>query len=233
MRWRPGVSDWPVPLLLIASVIFAWAIGLFLLARRVAGALSEPPPLQLFATVAGLVAWLFIVRILSERHKTLSWATLPTLVLFAVACSTPANRLVDWIAWLPALALVIAWGLVERRAKWQPRERMSLAPTKEIAGGELVLQQLTRVRTPEGKEAIRGILTASFSPGERQTTVYVGFCPPFEVLPEMEASAESELEADVKLMQVLHNGAQIDVRLGEPAEETIAVAVAILAIEGS
>ena len=76
---------------------------------------------------------------------------------------------------------------------------------------------------------MRGVLTAEFRAGERQTTVYVGFCPPFELLPQVEAASASEFEAEVKPIQILHNGAQLEVRLDEPAEEPLAVSIEFFA----
>ena len=68
-----------------------------------------------------------------------------------------------------------------------------------------------------------------FAAGERQVTVYAGFCPPFELLPEVEVNVADDFEAEVKLAQVLHNGAQIDVRLSEPAEEPVTVTIEFVA----
>jgi hypothetical protein len=107
-----------------------------------------------------------------------------------------------------------------------------LSAIESDANPEHVLQQLTRFRTADGKDAIRGTLSAEFMVGERQTTVYVGFCPPFELLPQVEANANGDFEAEVKLAQVLHNGAQLDVRLSEPAEEAVAVSIEFFASEG-
>ena len=41
-----------------------------------------------------------------------------------------------------------------------------------------------------------------------------------------------DLEAEVKLAQVLHNGAQLDVRLSEPAEDALAVSIEFFASAG-
>ena len=61
--------------------------------------------------------------------------------------------------------------------------------------------------------------------------MYAGFCPPFELLPQIEVNVADDSEADVKLAQVLHNGAQFDVRLGEPAEGAITVTIEFFAVE--
>jgi hypothetical protein len=96
---------------------------------------------------------------------------------------------------------------------------------------EKVLQNLTRVRTAEGHEAIRGTLLAEFQPGERQTTLHIAFCPPFERLPEVEANVADDSDADVKLTQVFHHGAQFELRLPEPVSEYANVEIELFAID--
>jgi hypothetical protein len=61
------------------------------------------------------------------------------------------------------------------------------------------------------------MLTAEFSPGQRTATLYVGFCPPFEFLPVVTAHAPGNTHTTVKVAQVLHNGAQLEVRLPHAA----------------
>jgi hypothetical protein len=71
------------------------------------------------------------------------------------------------------------------------------------------LQQLTRTRTADGNEVIHATLTAEFISGQRTATIYVAFCPPFERLPHI----EFESAVDTKVVQVRHNGAELEVRL--------------------
>src|SRR5262249_3962618 len=94
-----------------------------------------------------------------------------------------------------------------------------------------VLQQLKRVRLPNGIEEIKGSILAEFQAGQRQTVLYVGFCPPFELLPRVDARAAEDLEAVVKLEQVLHTGTKLEIRLSEPAEVPIAVSIQFTATE--
>jgi hypothetical protein len=93
------------------------------------------------------------------------------------------------------------------------------------------LQELTRYRLADGREAVRGILRADFAAGQRSTTLYVAFCPPFERLPQVDASVLDGPPATVKLPQVLHQGAQIEVRLAEMANCQQSVTVRLSAIE--
>jgi hypothetical protein len=61
--------------------------------------------------------------------------------------------------------------------------------------------------------------------------LFVAFCPPFEFLPEVEAEIADDSPADVKLTQVLHNGAQLEVRLPHPAPVATSVTVELFAAE--
>jgi len=94
-----------------------------------------------------------------------------------------------------------------------------------------VLQQITRYRTSRGIEAIQGTLLAEFSAGQREATLYVAFCPPFERLPEVEAQVADDSSVSVKVAQRFHHGAQFEVRLTEPAEDLYAVSISFFASE--
>ena len=188
-----------------------------------------------------LVAWAWLVRLAfrqrpSAHHQSLAgelrspesafaiWLPLIAISLFAIACSYPVGRLFDWIAWLIALAAVLLGpGVV------YPARRSLPATGGESA--ESVLQELTRYRLADGREAVRGTLRAEFSAGERSTTLYVAFCPPFERLPHVEAFRLDGPPATVKLAQVLHQGAQIEVRLSGVADCQQSVTVRLSAVE--
>jgi hypothetical protein len=75
------------------------------------------------------------------------------------------------------------------------------------------------------------MLRAEFAAGERMATLYVGFCPPFERLPRVEAVAISGPPATVKLVQVLHQGTQLEVRLSAVAACQQSVSVRLSAME--
>ncbi len=229
---RANGTRWPVSMLLVASIFFAIVLGLFLFVRRATGALTAPLPVpQLIATAVIACLWALVVQELTAKRQIFFWISLGVLLLVAIGCSFPTSRFVDWLVWLPAIGLVAAFPFATRIKRWQPGRR-PLPASYDHAIADQVLQQLTRVRTAEGKDALRGTLVAEFALGERQVTLYVGFCPPFELLPEVELNVADDSEADVKLSQVLHNGAQLDVRLSEPAEEAIAVSIEFFAIEG-
>jgi hypothetical protein len=228
---RAGAKGWAAPASVLASILFVAALSLFLFVRRATGALTVPlgAP-QLVATAMVVFLWALVVREFTRKRATYFWISLCTMLLVAIGCSFPVARVIDWLVWVPAIGCIAVLPLATR-IRLPNSRRGRLNSMDADANPEQVLQQLTRFRTADGKNAIRGTVLAEFVVGERQTTLYVGFCPPFELLPVVDAGVNDELEAEVKLAQVLHNGAQLDVRLSEPAEEPIAVSIEFFASE--
>ena len=215
-----------------ASVFVAFAIALFLFARRAAGVFSTPLPLpQLLATATVLATWAIFIRELTFRNRIVVALTIVAVGLFALGCSYPGSRLVDWLTWGCAMSAAV-WLPTKIRGPDKPKMR-HISPTSEVeSDSELVLQQLTRIRTAEGHDAIRGTLIGEFAPGERQVTLHAAFCPPFERLPQAEVNVSDDSDATVKLSQVLHNGVQLEVRLASPAAEAATVAIEFFATDG-
>jgi hypothetical protein len=229
---RAASKGWPLPAIVAGSICFVAALGLFVFIRRATGALTAPLATpQLIATAIVMCLWALVVREFTAKRAIFFWISLCTMLLVAIGCSFPVARFVDWLVWLPTIGCIAMLPLATRIELRRSTRRPSSA-AKSDADPELVLQQLTRFRTADGKGAIRGTVTAEFVTGERQTTIYIGFCPPFELLPQVEANVNDDLEADVKLAQVLHNGAQLDVRLSEPAEDALTVSIEFFASEG-
>jgi len=232
----PGTEYWPAVLrTAIVSLAFALLVGTFLLLRRATGALGAPLPVpQLVATAAVLVAWAVLVRAILRRAapRALAWVPLGVLLLFAAACSYPAVRLVDWLVWLPAIALFLLADPLERSGvlrRAESGERGAPAKIGAAREAETITQQVTRYRSLTGQVVVRGLLLAEFVPGERNKTLYVGFCPPFERLPDVEARIAEGASATVKVVQVLHNGVQLEVRLSKSGDMPRCVRVELLA----
>jgi hypothetical protein len=212
----------------------------FLVVRRAAGAIASPlPPLPLVATASLLVVWALLIqlawrspqRVVAGESRSPDalftfWPPLLTILLFAAACSYPGGRWADWLVW-PAAIAALVWSSRAVR----PARRSSPAGARDVTGDDQVLQQLTRFRTSEGNEAVRGTVVAEFAAGQRDATLYVAFCPPFERLPDIETDVADGFPVAVKVAQRLHNGTQLDVRLAEPAEESLAVTVVFFAVE--
>jgi len=229
---RAGGKGWPVSAVVAGSIFFVAVLGLFVFIRRATGALTAPLATpQLVATAVVMCLWALVVREFTAKRAAYFWVSIGTMLLVAIGCSFPVVRVVDWLVWLPSIGCIAMLPIATHMEL--PRSgRRPLSAIESDPNPEHVLQQLTRFRTADGKDAIRGNLTAEFMVGERQTTVYVGFCPPFELLPQVEANVNDDLEAEVKLAQVLHNGAQFEVRLSEPAEDALAVSIEFFASEG-
>ncbi|MFO0789526.1 MAG: hypothetical protein U0805_08710 [Pirellulales bacterium] len=215
------------------------AVACFLLYRRTSGALTEPLPTAPLCWLAAFITlWAYTLRELSGRNPLITGLTLTTIVVFAVACSYPGARIIDWLAWPAAMFVTvlspkILESLDDDELDWSDRKHHKPVTilVDDAEESEHVLQQVTRVRTAEGHEAIRGQLIAEFAAGERQTTLYASFCPPFEHLPHVDVNLANDFEATVKPTQVLHNGAQFDVRLAEPAEEAATVLIEFFATD--
>jgi hypothetical protein len=232
---RRGVARGEIDTLLQASTLLVLLLGLFLLSRRAAGALTSTPPVPwLLLTAFGLFTWALAVRKLSRTHSFWTWLAVVNVVVFAIACSFPGNRAADWLIWSATIvALFVSDRVPSSVRPWgQPRTTARLDQAEgEESGDEQILQRLTRGRTAEGRDFVRGELSAPFSVGERQTTLYVGFCPPFLRQPEVEAHIADDTDGSIKLVQVLHNGARLEVRLAAPAAEAECVAVEVFATE--
>lgn len=214
-----------------ASLLLVSGIALFLLSRRLSGAISSPPSATLFATSVVLCTWASAMGACNSRWGT--WAIV-VMTLVAVSCSYPGNRLIDWVVWLPAIAL--SWSLsrtVWPWRWWRASSESRIMRGKAAVQSDVVLQELTRTRTDEGSEVVSGTLFAEFSPGERTVGLHVGFCPPFEKLPHCEAHAVDPASASVKIAQALHHGARIEVRLVRPTAGPRTLAVEFAASDGT
>src|SRR6476620_2031345 len=104
---RARSSRWPDSALVVASVVFAIAVGAFILWRRAVGAIDAPmPAVRLLGTAIGLTAWATFVRAVSTNSQAANWTVLGVLILFALGCSYPDVRVVDWLVWCSASAII-------------------------------------------------------------------------------------------------------------------------------
>jgi len=213
--WRGAVAP-----ALMASLVLALVVSCFLLARRASGALDTPlAPLQLTIAAASLLVWAVATR-LRLRDGRVDWLLATVLALFAVAFSFPGDRSIDWLVWLAVFA---AYGLIRPR-----RSSPAIASDKRA---EQIVQRLTRSRTADGCETIRGTLIAEFAPSERTAVIHVAFCPPFERLPSIECEAVDGPACDVKLAQVLHQGTRLEARLSHASTAAERVTIEIVATD--
>jgi hypothetical protein len=222
--------------IVVASLIAAVTTAAFLLVRRIVGAYSaELPAPQLFVLATLALAWAVAVRELTYPSAIAPSIAIAVLLTLAIACSYPGSRILDWLIWPAVMLEAVLLPAIRRRQT--PSRATSAAPLAPMPISEEptenILQQLTRIRLADGREAVRGELAAEFTAGERQTTLYVAFCPPFERLPHIEVNIADDSDATVKVTQFLHNGTQLEVRLPEPAEDATRVIVELYATDAN
>jgi hypothetical protein len=227
-------SERLVRIVVVASLIAAVTTAAFLLSRRITGAFStELPAPQLFAIATLALIWAIGVRELTYPSALAPSISIAVILALAIACSYPGSRLVDWLIW-PAVMVELVF-LPASRRHHKPSPSTPTTPLTTTSDSEdqteNILQHLTRIRLSDGHEAIRGELVAEFPTGERQATLHVAFCPPFELLPHIDVNIPDDSDATVKVTQFLHNGTQLEVRLPDPAEEPVRVTIELFASE--
>ncbi len=107
-------------------------------------------------------------------------------------------------------------------------------PSGEIVPGDGVpgdiVQRFERRGLADGGEQVDAMVRVTVPRGARLGWAHVGFCPPFPATPVVEvATGYDGVEAIVSAAEVLPWGVRVEVRLDEPAEETIAVPVELAA----
>jgi hypothetical protein len=93
-----------------------------------------------------------------------------------------------------------------------------------------VMQRFERRTLADGRERVDGMIRVAVPRGSRLGWAHVGFCPPFGTSPAVDvATGYDGVEATVTAAEVLPWGVRIEVRLDEPAEETLDIPVDVLA----
>lgn len=232
-----------VVLSLIAVVL---AVGLLLVLRRLTGDLTGRLPwgwmlltaiLATAALTSARIAWrrcfpLKLEQPLPPADMAVGWGSSAALILLAVGCCYPGYHNSDWLIWLPLLLADQFWrqsffdsGHPELGIRKPEEPDRSVALLSEAdsnsASGEVqdIVQQIFRLRNDAGYEVVYGTLRADFQPGQRTAVAHVGFCPPLDYRPEIEAEALPGKEARIKVVQALAHGVRIDVKLRNPAAE--------------
>ncbi len=247
-----GISCGWLKATILATVATLITAGLVLAVRRFDGALVEPlSRWQMLATAMiatalaayGRTAWQHAFfpgysqggrRQLRWLDLLVGWGSTLGLLLMAVGCCYPAERLSDWLIWSPLLVADLFWrqsffdggkpspslvGLenVELESVELGNCETASVESEDMAEEQL-LQQLFRVRHADGQEMIYGTLRADFAVGQRNATLHVGFCPPLSHRPQIEAEPQEGPECTIKVVQAFTHGAQLDLRLAKPAK---------------
>ena len=123
-------------------------------------------------------------------------------------------RRLGW-RWRPLTALDLDTG------GRSPQEPDTVAD-QPVPSGEVV-QELLRLRSEDGAQWLRGRLRTLMAPGQRTVSVHAAFCPPFSSTPNVSVDQSEGPPARVKVAQLLPYGVRFDIRLGDPAEETVSL----------
>ena len=230
------------------SLVFA---VLLLCLRRAMGALFQPLPtpllvavlaIALFATIAVRGLWLAG----GSDHVFVRWLPTLLMLLLALALWLPGTSLagatvlcagvvVDSCA---AVVLQAGMGPVIRKRFEVPADRDAVSA---VDGGLLnrhtasdclpreISQRFTRRRVAEGGEIIDGEVRTAFAPGQRTEHCHVAFCPPLDGVLRVACEQTEGPPARIKVAQVLPQGARLDLRLDQPAEEEVQVVLQVTA----
>lgn len=246
--WLPVVAHSVLGLLLAGAAI--------VLLRRIVIQQWSPAPLLVALVVAVTVTALAMAVRWFAGSAVPTWLPTIAIAAWAIACSLPGSQLPAVLIWVVAIAAdicllrVMAPAADHRAAPPIPQQSDSKAfeelskslvaePTEgtstdaPLEDGETVLQQVMRVRDADGREYVYATLRGELEAGERRTTLFVGFCPPFQSPPLVEAEVIEGPPGMAKVIQSLHNGAQIEVDLDEAPSEDAYVTVEAAAFENN
>lgn len=243
---------------ILTAVISLTAV--FLLSRRLTGALIHPLPPAMMLGVGMMIACLALgSRSFFPRHgafasqswlqKISRWSASIALVLIAISISLPGSSLVGLAAlWLIVLGEEVwYWKSYQRRASRSfggggppSCDKATLAinaiagePTEEAEWQSSSLtQRLTYERTDAGGLAIEGWLRADFQPQQRIAAVHVAFCPPLTGSPHVEAEPLDGPDCTVRPTLVLPWGVRWEIKLDVAATEPQYVILGFHAAEG-
>ena len=235
----------------LAAVAAAGAAagGVALAARRVAGGFIDPPPAFAWVVLAVGLALIALADAAAGLGKRGGWA--PLLARVGLACGVAAVALPprpgDWTTWLVAAVALAAVtvprptrgpsGRGRRNAARAPVSATKPASTPQpdgpcdpvVPGGRL-LQRLERFEHPPGVDCVRGRVQVEIPAGARAAHGHVGFCPAFSQTPSVTVTTDYDgVEAVVSAAELLPWGIRVEVRLAEPAEETLEIPVDVTA----
>jgi hypothetical protein len=216
------------------------ALVLLLAIRRLSGAISEPLPVSVYL----LLGFMFAATAVLLRKSLLAfdptWTCIGGTVIAIIGAlsvslsqSPIAGLLVMWLA--IALEEGWAWRQWFERGSLKLTEPIAEPPvqpivtagspqgvadnTDDIQTNSTITQQLVRRRQPDGTESISGYLRADFEPGQRTAILHVSFCPPLDASPNCAAEPSDGPAAQIRITQVLPQGARLEAKLDSTAEE--------------
>ena len=241
MRAVADLGRWVA--LALAGLLAAAAV--LVLARRSAGAMSQPlpPPATLGAGVilaAVAAAIRLLLRRFSTAGRTMHFALTVSTAVLAAALTFPQNAVWVNVALWALLGVEEAWAWRARRERPPlstdtipqvdttprdvrvdppPRPHGPTIETIETEPDARVTQQLTRSQAADGSQQLHGWLRTEFAAGQRTTAVHLAFCPPLGRTPTLSVDQRGGPNVRVKTAQLLPHGARLDLKLAETADE--------------
>jgi hypothetical protein len=232
---------------LIVGLIFAACI---VIVRRGADKFAEAPSsIALIVTgscavVAAEGAWWFSRGLLPPPiHRATSavvlWTTAVALLTLAIGLSVPGSSTFGlsglWLL-IGAEAITIARRLMRNRMPDSIGSHLQRAPVPVVdwrtepsvkielsQNADDVVQKLIRTQA-DGVDRIQGWLKARLAESERNATLHVAFCPPFDEAPTLTVVQTNGPECRIKTGQLLSYGVRLELkRVLAGAEQAVVV----------
>lgn len=231
---------------LMVTVLLLFALALFLLIRRLAGAFDHPPqPAIMLAAAVILSATLMAVRWTGRDVWTsgrnpgfrfaLTWTPLAASILCAYSLSLPESQ-PGVLAFFWGLLMVeemVSLTIVHRQQPSKPAanpadisesspQNLTLEPaasnSSAMPDGQ-IQQQSMRWKTQNGCQWVQGQMRGQFKKNQRSISLHIGFCPPLDSVPQF--SAETLEGADIQLKVGIAEtfGARVDLRRSGSAHQ--------------
>lgn len=247
-RREQGERLAPLPRSILASFRFSFAAAILLTAwlllsggllavRTLAHATNAIEVGPYFAAGAGLAFAASLTRAAWNRGRKIrprsALATALPLVATSLglllwgACLTRRTALPAAVIFWLVLCGEEAWAW--RRQLKADRRPVSSGRSARTAPGDLLIQQFTRLLTPEGEDIVRGSLIVTVDRDSRSAAGHVAFCPPFSQRPQFDVQPAKGEDANLMVSQLCPHGARIEVKLTQPAKNGAAVSVRFVA----
>jgi hypothetical protein len=218
------------------AVVVAWlcALAVWLVARRLAGALDQPASGSAILAAATAL-WLLVAALRSISPLAVPFAfMLPGLaaIFTLLALTGPiASRPEVGLVWVLVICAEAAmWRLLGPPVSFGARRAAGSSDAEQgseeggVPAG--LVQRLIRTREG-GSESIHALVEVVIPQGDTQGAVHVAFCPPLNGQPTLSAHAINADEAEVRITTAETYGARLEVRLRESPLQPCSVVVEI------
>ncbi len=255
-RW-PAAND-PVFVIAsaaAATISVAWMFGwAMVLVRRAAGGFAASPGnVMPWGTVLVGLAVAAMIDVARRAGMAPAWTGLPAragTILAALAVMPVATTVSERVASLIPLGIAIGGSLVaplvRNRDGWlggrASKDAIRKSPFPTATRDVLAAvppspprpagfrQRIERYQSANDGDRAIGRVIVDVPTGSRTGHAHIGFCPPFVAMPTVEVMSDDDgVEAVVTAAEIVPWGVRVECRLSEPAEESLAIPVDILA----